>query len=144
MKSRPGADGQAAWAKRQGRKLSPSSSHRNSVLQPKEELPSADPTRFPQNIPHVARRHQEEATAPPGRDGHLPPMRSRTTSDPHPCLALTAFPETPRLGSSTPDLPLSNVSRLPARASGRQAGWPGCWFSATALVCLLILSFHSP
>ncbi|EFB17955.1 hypothetical protein PANDA_006490 [Ailuropoda melanoleuca] len=35
---------------------------RNSVLWPREELPSAVPTRFLQNIPCSAGRHQEEAT----------------------------------------------------------------------------------
>lgn len=126
-KSWPGAGGQAVWAKLQGRKMRASASRRNPLLQPAQSRASF-------SRPHpLPPEHSMLGEETPGRD-HWAWLGEMSTSVPGLCaqpltctrawlpVVPTASPETPQHGSSTPDLPLSNVSRLPAQSQG-ETGW---------------------
>lgn len=78
---------------------------RNSVL--RQELPPADPTHFPQNIPHRARSHQEEAKRS-GWERWAPP--SQVTSDLPTCSAPTASLQRDQSLAPAPQTRLSPVS----------------------------------
>lgn len=89
---------------------------RNPELWPGEDLPSAVPTRFLQNIPCSARKHQEVVTGDQlAEEGRIP--LPGLCARPLPCTSVW-----PPLPPHTGTKPCFVHPRLLARASGRQPG----------------------